>query len=147
MIREDANQQSRSTFENENTQIGHLLKKELKSHIGVQLFALWILAEFLAYNQAIGGTAGQLLEQNAQAFDQISANFAAFKLTYIYTHTDLSGRLAQNGLHPDCPHALPTPAQRTFETRKGSTASMSSNATSKIRRRRQQEKGKIRADR
>ncbi|KAI7738454.1 hypothetical protein M8C21_031583 [Ambrosia artemisiifolia] len=30
--------------------------------------------------KAIGGTAGQLLEQNAQAFDQISANFAAFKV-------------------------------------------------------------------
>ncbi|KAI3810926.1 hypothetical protein L1987_20591 [Smallanthus sonchifolius] len=60
---------------------------------------------------AIGGTAVQHLEQNAQAFNQISANFAAFKLTYIYTHTYLSGRLAQNGLHPDCPDALPTPAQ------------------------------------
>ncbi|KAJ0539495.1 hypothetical protein HanHA300_Chr08g0286981 [Helianthus annuus] len=31
--------------------------------------------------KAIGGTAGQLLEQNAQAFDQISANFAAFKVS------------------------------------------------------------------
>nr|XP_043636453.1 uncharacterized protein LOC122607530 isoform X1 [Erigeron canadensis] len=30
--------------------------------------------------KAIGGTAGQLLEQNAQALDQISANFAAFKV-------------------------------------------------------------------
>ncbi|XP_060176469.1 uncharacterized protein LOC132606830 isoform X2 [Lycium barbarum] len=30
--------------------------------------------------QAIGGPAGQLLEQNAQALDQISANFAAFKI-------------------------------------------------------------------
>ncbi|KAD4584301.1 hypothetical protein E3N88_21902 [Mikania micrantha] len=29
--------------------------------------------------KAIGGTAGQLLEQNAQALDQISANFAVFK--------------------------------------------------------------------
>ncbi|KAI3755373.1 hypothetical protein L1987_55170 [Smallanthus sonchifolius] len=64
---------------------------------------------------AIGGTAVQHLEQNAQAFNQISANFAAFKLTYIYTHTYLSGRLAQNGLHPDCPDALPTPAQCMFE--------------------------------
>ncbi|KAI3774208.1 hypothetical protein L1987_48753 [Smallanthus sonchifolius] len=35
---------------------------------------------------AIGGTAVEHLEQNAQAFNQISANFAAFKLTYIYTH-------------------------------------------------------------
>ncbi|KAJ8559264.1 hypothetical protein K7X08_000032 [Anisodus acutangulus] len=30
--------------------------------------------------KAIGGTAGQLLEQNAQALDQISANFAVFKI-------------------------------------------------------------------
>lgn len=30
--------------------------------------------------KAIGGVAGQLLEQNAQALDQISANFAAFKI-------------------------------------------------------------------
>ncbi|XP_071738040.1 uncharacterized protein [Rutidosis leptorrhynchoides] len=30
--------------------------------------------------QAIGGTAGKLLEQNAQALDQISSNFAAFKV-------------------------------------------------------------------
>nr|GEY72271.1 ZZ-type zinc finger-containing protein [Tanacetum cinerariifolium] len=30
--------------------------------------------------KAIGGIAGQLLEQNAQALDQISANFAAFKV-------------------------------------------------------------------
>lgn len=30
--------------------------------------------------KAIGGAAGQLLEQNAQALDQISANFAAFKI-------------------------------------------------------------------
>ncbi|KAJ8559413.1 hypothetical protein K7X08_003471 [Anisodus acutangulus] len=30
--------------------------------------------------QAIGGPSGQLLEQNAQALDQISANFAAFKI-------------------------------------------------------------------
>lgn len=30
--------------------------------------------------KAIGGTSGQLLEQNAQALDQISANFAAFKV-------------------------------------------------------------------
>ncbi|XP_016460894.1 uncharacterized protein LOC107784298 isoform X2 [Nicotiana tabacum] len=30
--------------------------------------------------QAIGGPAGQLLEQNAQALDQISANFAIFKI-------------------------------------------------------------------
>ncbi|MCD9639791.1 hypothetical protein HAX54_024513 [Datura stramonium] len=29
--------------------------------------------------KAIGGTTGQLLEQNAQALDQISANFAVFK--------------------------------------------------------------------
>nr|AGL11918.1 DIV and RAD interacting factor 1 [Antirrhinum majus] len=30
--------------------------------------------------KAIGGATGQLLEQNAQALDQISANFAAFKI-------------------------------------------------------------------
>ncbi|XP_057512690.1 uncharacterized protein LOC130794751 [Actinidia eriantha] len=30
--------------------------------------------------KAIGGVTGQLLEQNAQALDQISANFAAFKM-------------------------------------------------------------------
>ncbi|CAN4093530.1 unnamed protein product [Withania somnifera] len=30
--------------------------------------------------KAIGGTTGQLLEQNAQALDQISANFAVFKI-------------------------------------------------------------------
>ncbi|KAK4338647.1 hypothetical protein RND71_043134 [Anisodus tanguticus] len=30
--------------------------------------------------QAIGGPTGQLLEQNAQALDQISANFSAFKI-------------------------------------------------------------------
>lgn len=30
--------------------------------------------------KAIGGTSGQLLEQNAQALDQISANFAAYKI-------------------------------------------------------------------
>ncbi|XP_027091983.2 uncharacterized protein [Coffea arabica] len=30
--------------------------------------------------EAIGGATGQLLEQNAQALDQISANFAAFKI-------------------------------------------------------------------
>ena len=30
---------------------------------------------------AIGGVTGQLLEQNAQALHQISANFAAFKVT------------------------------------------------------------------
>ncbi|KAK4707248.1 hypothetical protein R3W88_033169 [Solanum pinnatisectum] len=30
--------------------------------------------------QAIGGLTGKLLEQNAQAFDQISANFAACKI-------------------------------------------------------------------
>lgn len=35
---------------------------------------------------AIGGTAGQLLEQNAQALDQISANFAAFKVNIRYMH-------------------------------------------------------------
>ncbi|CAA2979579.1 DIV and RAD interacting factor 1 [Olea europaea subsp. europaea] len=29
---------------------------------------------------AIGGATGQLLEQSAQALDQISANFAAFKI-------------------------------------------------------------------
>lgn len=28
----------------------------------------------------IGGTTGHLLEQNAQALDQISANFAVFKV-------------------------------------------------------------------
>ncbi|PHU07572.1 hypothetical protein BC332_24061 [Capsicum chinense] len=31
--------------------------------------------------KAIGGTTGQLLEQNAQALDQISANFAVFKFS------------------------------------------------------------------
>ncbi|KAA8550501.1 hypothetical protein F0562_002185 [Nyssa sinensis] len=31
--------------------------------------------------KAIGGATGQLLEQNAQALDQISANFSAFKIT------------------------------------------------------------------
>ncbi|XWS22193.1 hypothetical protein CRYUN_Cryun29cG0013200 [Craigia yunnanensis] len=30
--------------------------------------------------RAIGGTTGQLLEQNAQAFNQISANFSAFQI-------------------------------------------------------------------
>ncbi|KAH0738017.1 hypothetical protein KY290_036722 [Solanum tuberosum] len=30
--------------------------------------------------KAIGGTTGQLLEQNAQALDQISANFTVFKI-------------------------------------------------------------------
>lgn len=33
------------------------------------------------YFAAIGGPAGQLLEQNAQALDQISANFAIFKVS------------------------------------------------------------------
>lgn len=32
---------------------------------------------------AIGGVTGELLEQNAQMFNQISANFAAFQVKYI----------------------------------------------------------------
>lgn len=31
---------------------------------------------------AIGGATGQLLEQNAQALDQISANFGGFKVNF-----------------------------------------------------------------
>lgn len=33
---------------------------------------------------AIGGATGQLLEQNAQAMEQISANFGAFRVNLAY---------------------------------------------------------------
>lgn len=36
---------------------------------------------YLVTFAAIGGTTGQLLEQNAQALDQISANFTVFKVS------------------------------------------------------------------
>ncbi|WMV46351.1 hypothetical protein MTR67_039736 [Solanum verrucosum] len=39
--------------------------------------------------KAIGGTTGQLLEQNAQALDQISANFTVFKSGKDFEHIEL----------------------------------------------------------
>lgn len=45
---------------------------------------LFILIKWLCLSfAAIGGATGQLLEQNAQALDQISANFAALKVVII----------------------------------------------------------------
>lgn len=43
----------------------------------ILVYALSIFKSLIA---AIGGAAGQLLEQNAQALDQISANFSACKV-------------------------------------------------------------------
>ena len=46
---------------------------------------------------AIGGVTGQLLEQNAQALDQISANFAAFKVTEtVFFFMDTTGNKPNN---------------------------------------------------
>lgn len=42
----------------------------------------WYVIGFISMLFAdIGGTTGQMLEQNAQVFNQISANLAAFQVT------------------------------------------------------------------
>lgn len=44
-----------------------------------------VLTTFIALSfAAIGGWTGQLLEENAQALDQISANFACFKVNSLF---------------------------------------------------------------
>lgn len=62
---------------------------------------IWMVCYFIFSFQnykfvfsVIGGTCGQLLEQNAQALDQISSNFAAFKVlaasyTYFFDYKGL----------------------------------------------------------
>lgn len=44
----------------------------------------WGICVYLVIFAAIGGTTGQLLEQNAQALDQISANFTVFKVSWCF---------------------------------------------------------------
>lgn len=54
---------------------------------------LFILIKWLCLSfAAIGGATGQLLEQNAQALDQISANFAALKVVIIRSWWNLKGK-------------------------------------------------------